>query len=147
MGLLSFLFKKNEISAKDEVIRNIDIMAAINAHLKWKMRLDHYVNGTSEEQLNPQVICQDNQCVLGKWIHGPAHDFFKEDEGFIVLREDHARFHLIAAQVVKLVQSNDIDGADNLLRGNYMKASRKVVKDLTEIARQFHADKLKLVAS
>jgi hypothetical protein len=145
MGLLSFLLKKKENSAKDEIIKNIDIMAAINAHLKWKSRLDQYVSGTSTEQLNPQVICLDDQCVLGKWIHGPAREFFREDEKFIELREDHVRFHLIAAQVVKLVQGNDIAGAEELLRGSYMKASRKVVKDLSEMGMQFHDAKMKLV--
>ena len=141
MGLFSFLRKKNEATNKEEAIKNIDIMAAINAHLKWKVRLDKYVNGTSDEQLDPQVICLDNQCVLGKWIHGPAEEYFLDDAKFSTLREDHAKFHMIAAQVVNLVQQNNIQGAETLLRGSYMKASRLVVKDLTDIGKQFHAKK------
>ena len=34
-------------------------MDAINAHVYWKIRLEKYVNGTSEENLDPEVICRD----------------------------------------------------------------------------------------
>ncbi len=141
MGLLSFFTSKNESTAKADIIKNIDIMAAINAHLKWKVRLDKYVNGTSDEQLDPQLICMDDQCVLGKWIHGPAKEYFMDDPKFKILLEDHAKFHMVAAQVVNLVLQDNVANAHSVLRGSYLKASRQVVKDLTDIGKQFHADK------
>jgi hypothetical protein len=135
MGFFSTLFglsgdKKSTI--KDE----INIMDAINAHIKWKIRLDKYVTGTSEEQLDPKVICRDDQCVLGKWIHGPAQKHFQDDDGLNTLRQDHADFHVIAGKIVSSVQANDIASAETLLKGDYMNASRKVVRDLTELNKQ-----------
>lgn len=121
-------------AAKKEIIKHeINIMDAINAHVKWKVRLQDYLNGASAETLDPMVICRDDQCVLGQWIHGPALKHFHEHEAFYTLRADHAQFHSIAGAVVKKVQENDRTGADALMEGEYAHASRKVVQALHEL--------------
>jgi hypothetical protein len=127
--------------AKKESIKNeINIMDAINAHVKWKVRLQDYLNGTSTETLDPMVICRDDQCVLGKWIHGPAMKHFHEHEAFHTLRADHAQFHFIAGNVVKKVQENDRGGANALMSNDYAHASRKVVQALNELNKQVTTD-------
>jgi hypothetical protein len=138
MGFFSNLFGMNKVE-KAKIVGSIDVMAAINAHVRWKARLEEYLNGTSEEKLDPKVICLDNQCVLGKWIHGPAQEFFLEDDGYRTLREDHAKFHLIAATVVTKIHANEKAAAEALIKGEYGMASRKVVKDLTEMGKQLIA--------
>lgn len=135
MGFFSSLFGSRE-SEKASIVGSIDVMEAINAHVRWKIRLEKYLNGTSEEQLDSKVICRDDQCVLGKWIHGPAHEHFQNDEGYKTLRADHARFHVIAGKVVSSVQANDKTAAEALMKGEYIQASRKVVHDLTELSKQ-----------
>jgi hypothetical protein len=139
MGFFSTLFGKDKTSRNAEIVKGIDIMDAINAHVKWKMRLDKYVNGTSEEMLDPNIICRDDQCTLGKWIHGSAYEYFQGDEGFRTLRDDHASFHLVASKVVMLVQEQNKSAAETLLKTEYMAASRKVVHDLTELSKQLNA--------
>jgi hypothetical protein len=134
MGFFSGFFGMDKV-AKAKFIGTIDVMAAINAHILWKVRLENYLKGSSEEKLDPQVICLDNQCVLGKWIYGPAHEYFKEDEGYKTLRDDHALFHEIAARVVSKIHDNDKQTAEAMIKGEYVQASRKVVKDLTEMAK------------
>ena len=115
-------------------------MDAINAHVYWKIRLEKYVNGTSEENLDPEVICRDEQCALVKWIYGPAlKHFHADDESFKSLRDDHAQFHVVAGRVVTRVQSNDKAGAEMLMKGEYMNASRKVVLALTELSEHLTA--------
>lgn len=108
-------------------------MEAINAHVRWKIRLEKYVDGTSEEKLDPGIICRDDQCQLGKWINGPALEHFRDDAGLNTLRDDHAQFHIIAGEVVNKIHANDKVAAEVLLKGEYMEASRKVVRDLTEL--------------
>jgi len=135
MGFFSSLFGSNN-TKKETIVGSIDVMEAINAHVRWKMRLEKYLNGTSEEQLDPQVICRDDQCVLGKWIHGPAHEHFQNDDGFKTLRSDHAQFHVVAGKVVTSVQAKDKATAEALMKNEYMQASRKVVHDLTELSKQ-----------
>ena len=135
MGFFSSLFSLGEdkkASIKDE----INIMDAINAHIKWKIRLESYLNGSSEEKLDPQIVCRDDQCVLGKWIHGPALKHFQDDSGFMTLRDDHAQFHVVAGSVVTNIQGNNKAAAEILMKGEYVSASRKVVHALTELNKQ-----------
>jgi hypothetical protein len=100
--------------------------------------LQSYVAGTSKEQLDAMVICRDDQCVLGKWIHGPALQYFQDDEDFDKLRSDHANFHLFAGSVVMAVQDNDLAGSDALLKNEYARASRDVIQDLVELNKHLH---------
>ena len=140
MGLFSALFGKKKTEST-KIVGSLDVMAAINAHVLWKVRLEKYMDGTSEETLDPQVICLDNQCTLGKWIHGPAHSFFQNDESFVKLREDHANFHQIASKVVTKVLDNDRATAEAIMKNEYFQASRKVVTDLTVLSKQLLAVK------
>lgn len=135
MGFFSSLFGFDK-SKTATAVDGIDVMEAINAHVRWKIRLEKYLNGTSEEQLDPKVICRDDQCVLGKWIYGAAHEHFQNDAGFQTLRADHAQFHVVAGKVVSSVQSNDKATAEALMKGDYISASRKVVHALTELSKQ-----------
>lgn len=135
MGFFAKLFggdsKKADVT---EAIRaEINIPECVTAHMKWKARLQSYLDGTSTEVLDPMVICRDDQCALGKWIHGPALRYFHDDEGFHKLRSDHATFHFVAGNVVKKVQDNDRAGADELMKNDYAHASREVIHDLTEL--------------
>jgi hypothetical protein len=142
MGFFSKLFghdEEKEAAKMREAIRSeINIPECIDAHMKWKGRLQKYLDGTSEEQLDPMVVCRDDQCVLGKWIHGPALTYFHSDEGFHKLRADHATFHFVAGTVVKKIQENDFAGSDALMRSDYARASREVIQDLTELNKQLN---------
>jgi len=135
MGFFSTLLGLDE-NKKSKIKDGINIMEAINAHVFWKVRLEKYVNGTSQEELDPKIICRDDQCVLGKWIHGPGQDYFHDDNEFKVLREDHTNFHIVAGRIVEHVQSNDRAKAEGLMSGRYMLISHKMVHDLTELNKQ-----------
>jgi hypothetical protein len=134
MGFFSNLLGAN--ADKKHILSEFDVMDAINAHVHWKMRLEKYINGTSEEKLDPHVICLDNQCKLGKWIHGSAMEYFHEDESLTQLRDEHAQFHLLASRIVENVQANNKSAAQDLLEGDYKYTSRKVVYALTELSKQ-----------
>ena len=144
MGFFSKLFGQIEHDVEKQsnirksIRSEIDIAECIDAHMKWKGRLQSYLDGTSKEQLDPMIICRDDQCVLGKWIHGPALKHFHGDDGFHKLRSDHANFHFVAGNVVKKVQDKDLAGSDALLKNEYARASRDVVQDLTELNKQLH---------
>ncbi len=134
MGFFSRLMGWND-AKKAAINEEINIMDAINAHVRWKIRLDKCLNGTSDEVLDPKVICRDDQCVLGKWIHGPADKYFENDNSLNSLRDDHAEFHRLAARVVELVHANNKEAARNILHGDYTEASRIVIRDLTELSK------------
>jgi hypothetical protein len=136
MGFFSKLFghdERNEAKIRENIRAEINIPECIDAHMKWKGRLQKYLDGTSEEKLDPMVVCRDDQCVLGKWIHGPALNHFHDDADFHKLRADHANFHFVAGTVVKKIQENDFPGSDALMKNEYARASRDVIQDLTEL--------------
>jgi hypothetical protein len=138
MGFLSHLFGFSA-SKKTVIKEEINIMDAINAHIRWKVRLEKYLDGSSEEKLDYEIVSRDDQCALGKWIHGSALRHLHDDEWLKILREDHAQFHLIAGKVVSNVQANNMDVAASLMKGEYLDASRKVVRALIELNKILNA--------
>lgn len=137
MGLLSgmaSLFHLHIDTAKKELIREeVNLSEAVEAHISWKLRLQTYLEGKSKESLDPMVICRDDQCKLGQWIHGPALNHFHEFEPFHQLRADHAQFHYLAANVVQKVHAKEHAAAEAILKGDYQRISHKVVIALTEL--------------
>ncbi len=134
MGLFSSLFgTRIDTAAKAAIRSQIDLAQAVEAHVQWKVRLQNYIEGKSDENLDPMVICRDDQCALGKWIHGPAMDYFHDAEAFHELRADHAQFHFVAGTIVQKIQANDRPAAEKLFHGEYAKVSHKVMIALTEL--------------
>lgn len=130
MGFFSDLFGSDK---KNEINEEIDISEAAAAHVSWKLRLQKYLDGTSVEKLEADIVCRDDLCKLGMWIHGPAQRHFAGVEAFGVLLVDHAMFHQLAGDIVRHVHADDIASAHALMEGEYKHVSHKVVMALTEL--------------
>ena len=149
MGMMSFLSglfgnesetarqlaSRSTVLADDaDEVEGLNFRTAIEAHQRWKARLADYLAGTSTEQLDRQVISRDDQCALGKWIHGPGGHHFREMEGFHHLQERHAHFHVCAGKIVGLAQDGRKDAAlQELQTGEYGRISIEVVRDLAKL--------------
>jgi methyl-accepting chemotaxis protein len=72
---------------------------AIQAHASWKMKLSSYLRNP-DGSLNPDEICKDNQCTLGKWLHGEGKAYAANTE-YGMLKTAHANFHKEAADIVR----------------------------------------------
>lgn len=108
-------------------VAGLNFKTAIDAHMKWKMRLDNYIKGASAEQLDVNVVCRDDQCLLGKWIHDKGGEKFGYSETFFDMKAHHAHFHRCAAEVLAAAQAGDKAAAVKLLNGgDYVKASERV---------------------
>lgn len=108
-------------------VAGLNFKTAIDAHMKWKMRLDNYIKGASAEQLDVNVVCRDDQCLLGKWIHDKGGEKFGYSETFFDMKAHHAHFHRCAAEVLAAAQAGDKATAVKLLNGgDYVKASERV---------------------
>ncbi|MEW6164627.1 MAG: CZB domain-containing protein [Pseudomonadota bacterium] len=108
---------------------------AIAAHIKWKVRLSQFIDGTSTEQLKSDTICKDNLCDLGKWIYGDGKKYqtlphYKDLVG------KHANFHRCAAEVVKKVETGDRAGAKASLGGTFAAASKETVTAIMELKKE-----------
>jgi hypothetical protein len=119
-----------EVGAADDKgaeLAGLNFKTAVDAHMKWKVRLESYINGTSTEQLKVEVVCRDDQCPLGKWIYDMGGEKFGYSETFFDMKAHHALFHLSAGDVLTAAQAGDSAGARKLLHGgDYVKASERV---------------------
>jgi Chemoreceptor zinc-binding domain len=141
MGFFDMLFgrKGNTSEAKmpDEVgfddatakliLAEIDIDSAISAHQNWKLRLTNVIAGKSTEELKPEIICLDNRCDLGKWLHGSGSLRMGHLPAFTMLIARHKQFHLEASSILATAQGGDTASAQTLLNGNYSHTSQQVV--------------------
>ncbi|MDY7548653.1 CZB domain-containing protein [Glaciimonas sp. Gout2] len=125
----------NEVSEMQlKTIRELNVSAAIAAHENWKIRLDTYLAGKSSEDLRPEVICFDNRCDLGKWLHGSAREQLGKYASFQQLVAEHKNFHYHASNVVSLNQSGKKEEAQKLLTNGFQQSSERVIRLLGDIA-------------
>ncbi len=118
---------------RDEIRAEISLFDAIQAHTAWKKRLMDYVAGQSTEDLQPHIICVDNRCVLGKWIHGSGKARFGEQPLFQQLVEEHAKFHYHASRVVEAHLAGNTALANQILSENFAEQSRYTVNCLAKL--------------
>ena len=117
------------------ILAEIDIDTAIAAHENWKLRLQNYLNDKSTENLQPEVVCLDDRCDLGKWLHGPGGQRLGKYPAFSMLMARHKYFHVQASTVVALAQADDKPRATQILDSSYRHASTQVVLLLKELKR------------
>ena len=99
---------------------------AISAHIKWKNRLNDFIDGSGTEKLDSAVVCKDNVCILGKWIYGDGMKYSTSPD-YVDLQNKHAHFHLCAGSVMKKVEAHDKAGALAMLRDEFSEAAKQTV--------------------
>jgi hypothetical protein len=124
-----------DAKSADAILAEIDVDSAIAAHENWKLRLKNYLDGKSTELFDPSIVCMDDRCDLGKWLHGPGGQRLGKYPAFSVLIARHKYFHTQASTVVALTQSGDMVAADKALEGSFRHASNQVVLLLKELKR------------
>jgi len=117
------------IKAADSL--NIDV--AVMAHENWKLRLETYLAGKSEEDLRPEVVCCDDHCDLGKWIYSDGEQHLGKYMTFQDLKATHKMFHYTASSVVTLSKAGKQDEANELLHGEFSKLSTTVKRRLSDL--------------
>lgn len=112
----------------------LNFESAIAAHMAWKKRLDDLLSSEARDVLDPLQVCRDDQCELGRWLHGPAATKYAGLEGYKRLRAVHADFHQAAARVVTLAQAGeDAAARDEIQRGAFAKCSVQVKAELAKL--------------
>ena len=130
------------IESREQVKREISFYDAIEAHLAWKQRLNEYLEGVSKKELQPQTVCLDNLCELGKWIHGSGKDRFGQIELFKQLTAEHAEFHLRASKVVAAHLDGNTALAQKMLSEDFATQSYKTISCLTKLHFQVEGENM-----
>jgi hypothetical protein len=128
------------VFSKDEDVKNekntrsvknygddLDLNVAIDSHLNWKNRLESLINENSKEKLNPDVICLDNKCELGRWLYGIGGKKLSKHPEFTLLIEQHKKFHYHAGEIVKAILDNNHKFAKNILETKYAQATSQII--------------------
>lgn len=117
-------------------LSGLNFKTALEAHLKWKVRLMSVIDGTSTEVINPNVVSRDDQCVLGKWLYSEGASQFKELEGFKNVVTAHAHFHRCAGHALEMaLDGKTKEAAAEVTGGAFAKASLEVSRHLMRLWR------------
>ncbi len=114
-------------------VEGLDFADVLIAHQRWKVRLNRCIAGTSDERLDPAIVCRDDHCVLGKWINGPGAEKFGRVPVFSELRTAHTQFHFIAGEVLWAAQNGETGEAQNKLETTFSRSSAMVQKHLASL--------------
>lgn len=119
-----------EESGVFSAVERLNIQVAKAVHENWQHRLQSYLDGQSTEPLSAEVICLDDRCELGKWMHGPGKAQLGRFPGFTALHGHHKMFHYAASNVVALAKAGKAADAKAMLKGQFAKFSRELLVDL-----------------
>lgn len=121
-----------------EASGQLDVVAAIQAHVQWKLKLLAYIHGEGEEKLDPEEVSSDCLCKLGQWIYGHGAESYGDHDKFQSLKAVHADFHRYAGDVVRAVNQGEKEHALHLLQsGEYPKVSNRIKSMLAGISLEF----------
>ncbi|CAD5374589.1 Methyl-accepting chemotaxis sensory transducer [Rubrivivax sp. A210] len=114
-----------------------DFDQAIDAHRQWKVKLRSAIAG--HEKLDADKICRDDQCPLGKWLHGDGGQRWGGRPRFVELMDKHAGFHRAAGAVALTINSGRYEQAERLMGGDsdFSRASIAVSTALAAARREF----------
>ncbi len=115
-------------------VAGLNFMTAIDAHMRWKSRLESYIQGASNEAIDMDAICRDDACPLGKWIYSVGGERFGNTEAFVEMKAQHASFHRCACKVLEEAHAGHQDVALRMLQhGDYVRASERVKMMLAKL--------------
>lgn len=94
-------------------VTDFDFDTAIEAHRQWKVKLRSAI--AKHDKLDADTICRDDQCPLGRWIHGPGGERWGSRPLFSQLLTKHADFHQSAGAVARKINAGQYNDAEKLI--------------------------------
>jgi len=112
-------------------LADFDFDKAIEAHRQWKVTLRKAISG--HQKLDADTLCRDDQCPLGRWIHGPGGQLWGSKPRFVELTQRHADFHKAAGEVAHKINAAQFTDAERLIGSGsrFAQASTEVATLLT----------------
>ncbi len=114
----------------------MDLNEAIKAHSDWKMKLRGAIS--QQAQLDSATIAKDDQCALGKWLHGESKNQYGMLSSHRECMRLHAIFHKTASKVSVAINARDFAKAEAMLSPGteYALASNAVVVAIGALKRE-----------
>lgn len=118
---------------------DLNLLGAAEAHILWKARLGHHIEGNIREPLEHVLVGQSGFCQLGCWIAGSELEAFRDTPEFAQLEEAHRQFHQFGGLIVEKLKAGERAVAREIFRNEYNQALRTIIQALTGINRRLHA--------
>ena len=117
----------------------MDLNTAIQKHAEWKFKFRNAI--FSGDPLDAAAIAKDNNCEMGKWLHGDAKALYGTTAAYSSCVESHAAFHVEASKVAAVINSKLKDKAEKMLSNGspFSEASKRVGVAIVELKNQIHA--------
>jgi hypothetical protein len=125
--------------AEQKMLAKMTVADVIDAHMKWKLALQGFVDGDPLVQFDPATIRHEEQSLAGRWINRYAAEHLSGYGAFFTLRAKHAQCHLLANEVVDKVMQGERAAAAAAMKERLLKMSHEVVHALIELDRQLEA--------
>lgn len=113
----------------------MDFAKAVDAHVAWIMKLQEAIGGGIK--LDVAEVGKDTLCELGKWIYslGTVH---QDMAAFQNLKSKHAEFHQCAGEVVRKVNTGDVEGALNMVdkEGEFIRISSETISAIMAMKKE-----------
>jgi len=111
----------------------VDLNAAIQKHAEWKFKFHNAI--LSGEPMDASAIAKDNNCKMGKWLHGEARTLYGQKGAYARCLANHAAFHGEAAKVAAAINAKKKDVAEKMLANGsaFSEASKKVAVSIIEL--------------
>jgi methyl-accepting chemotaxis protein len=117
----------------------VDLDNAIQKHAEWKFKFRGAMH--NNEQLDAAAISKDNNCEMGKWLHGEAKTLYGQTAGQAKCLADHAAFHVEAGKVAAVINARKIEEAERMMAPGsaYDQASKRVGVSIIELKNAIHS--------
>lgn len=122
-----------------KMLEKMTIADVIDAHMKWKISLQEYLDGQAPLVLDPVQARREELSVAGQWIRLHADGDIGSYGAFFTVRAKHAQCHMLAGELMEKLLANDQAGARELLNSRLLKISHEMVYALVELDRQVMA--------
>lgn len=143
------VFRKNKQNHQINHIAYSELQKAIEAHALWKHRFTGLMTGVisgsvalhDTKTFDRELVEQDDQCPLGKWLHGTGMEKLRTTPEFIDLVDTHRCFHQYAGQMIDLMREGKHKEVAYQLskQGEFEQNSEKLSRQLFRLYRGSNA--------
>jgi methyl-accepting chemotaxis protein len=111
----------------------VDLNEAIQKHAQWKFKFRQAL--LTNQTMDAAAISKDNNCELGKWLHGEAQTLYGHCKAHAKCIKDHAAFHVEAGKLAVAVNAKRKDEAERMLAAGsaFSEVSKIVAVTLIEL--------------
>lgn len=113
----------------------LNLLGVAEAHIVYKSRLWHHIQGNIHEPLDAALLDQSGICQLGNWINGNELGHLRGMPEFEQLSDAHRQFHQLGTLIVEKLKVGDTDSASEIFKDGYSTSLRNMIQSLTWLNR------------